>query len=252
MQSSEPVDSALGRPPRARWAAMWVLLLLSLVGISGPWLVHPFFFGWGLAPVHLWRDLILALIYVPLTKAFYTSPLWFLLLWGGGLALCTLLWQISRRGQLAKAVALLPLGCLLVSPLAVVLKYGSFDTVEALRAHEGYEVDWLTEPEHALAGLVRRAQFRFTIGGCVVDLCEPELIGWDDRNRLFYMTHDHLADSYCSRTEGALWVYDPATDNRPQRIQGTAGRNRVCTICRCGTFSDKCGKINDERLGLLC
>ena len=131
---------------------------------------------------------------------------------------------------MAKAVALLPLGCLLVSPLAVVLKYGSFDTVEALRAHEGYEVDWLTEPEHALAGLVRRAQFRFTIGGCVVDLCEPELIGWDDRNRLFYMTHDHLADSYCSRTEGDLWVYDPATDNRPQRIQELPDGVEFCTI----------------------
>ena len=105
----------------------------------------------------------------------------------------------------------------MIAPLAVPLKYGSYNTLESFEAPQGYEVNWLTQPKSILAGAVRRAQFRLIMGGCVVDFCEPRLLGWSQDNQLYYFIADR--HSYCRRDEGEFWMYDPAAGDEPRRVQ---------------------------------
>ena len=282
MQCPESINKELPRPPRTLRVTMWVLFVLLLAGIYGPWLLQPFVSPWGLVVDFMELRLLLYLLYRPPSEAFYSSQTSFLVLWCVGLSACTLLWKVSQRGWIARAISFfprshypmcdfqwatkslecltslclkryiranirfwflwcvglsshcfgvflnedwgaraiscLPLGILVIAPFVVfTLKYGSYNTLETFEAPQGYEVNWLTQPKSILAGAVRRAQFRLTIGGCVVDFCEPRLLGWSQDNQLYYFIADR--HSYCSRDEGELWVYDPATGDEPRQIQ---------------------------------
>ena len=223
MPFSEPGEPELRRQPRMYWVAMWVLLTVSLVGISGPWLLQPIVSPAGWVPDYPFWKAVVFFLYRPLSVPVYLSSLSFLCVWGAALSLCSLLWRVSERGWIEKAIALIPLGCLFMSPLVVASEYGSVSTRVWPRTLEGYEVFRPSEPEHLLARAVRRAQHRFTLGGHGIDPCEPRLLGWDERDRLLYVTYDYRSDSfwdsYCSREHGALWLYEPATGSRPERFQ---------------------------------
>ena len=217
MQCPVPINKELPRPPRTLRVTMWVLFVPLLAGIYGPWLLQPFVSPWGLVVDNMELRLLLYLLYRPPSEALYSSQTSFLVIWVVGLSACTLLWIVSQRGRIARAISCFPLGILVIAPLAVPLKYGSYNTLESFEPPQGYEVNWLTQPKSILAGAVRRAQFRLTIGGCVVDFCEPRLLGWSQDNQLYYFIADR--HSYCSRDEGELWVYDPATGDEPRQIQ---------------------------------
>ncbi len=217
MQFPESINKELPRPPRTLRVTMWVLFVLLLAGIYGPWLLQPFVSPWGLVVDFMELRLLLYLLYRPPSEAFYLSQTSFLVLWCVGLSACTLLWKVSQRGWIARGISFFPLGILVIAPFIVPLKYGSYNTLETFEAPQGYEVNWLTQLGSVLAGAVRRAQFRLTIGGCAVDFCEPRLLGWSQDNQLYYFIADR--HSYCNRDEGELWVYDPATGDEPRQIQ---------------------------------
>ena len=200
MQFPVPINKALPRPPRILGVTMWVLFVFLLAGIYGPWLLQPFVSPWGLVVDHMELRILLSLLYQPPSGAIYSSQTWFLGIWVVGLSACALLWRVSPRRRIARAISCFPLGILVIAPLAVPLKYGSYNTLESFEAPQGYEVNWLTQPESFLAGAVRRAQLRLIMGGCVVDFCEPRLLGWSQDNQLYYFIADR--HSYCRRDEG--------------------------------------------------
>ena len=217
MQFPVPINKELPRPPRTLRVTMWVLFVLLLAGIYGPWLLQPYASPIGLTPSYSIAQALVRMSYQPLSIALYSSQYSFLVLWCVGLSVCALLWSVSQRGWGARAISCLPLGLLVIAPLVVSQKYGSYNTLEYFEAPSGYEVNWITQPESDLAGAIKRAQYRLNSGGCVISLCDYELLGWSQDNKLYYFKSDWLSD--CSNIEGDLWMYDPVMGDKPQRIQ---------------------------------
>ena len=150
MQFPVPINKALPRPPRILGVTMWVLFVFLLAGIYGPWLLQPFVSPWGLVVDHMELRILLSLLYQPPSGAIYSSQTWFLGIWVVGLSACALLWRVSPRRRIARAISCFPLGILVIAPFAVPLKYGSYNTLESFEAPQGYEVNWLTQPEEFL------------------------------------------------------------------------------------------------------
>ena len=108
MQFPVPINKVLPRPPRILRVTMWVLFVPLLAGIYGPWLLQPFVSPWGLVVDHMELRLLLYLLYQPPSEAFYSSQTSFLVIWVIGLSACTLLWIVSQRGRIARAISCFP------------------------------------------------------------------------------------------------------------------------------------------------
>ena len=205
-------------PSKALKVLMWVLFVALLLGLYGNWLLYDL--GW-LRP--LWRTPIVGgVVGLPLyiftivpASVFYAGQTPFLVLWCVGLALSVLLWIISQRGWIARAVSFVPLVLLVIAPFAIPAIYGTYSSLEIFEPPPGYEVNWLTRPESSLAGAIRRGLSEMDdIRGS----CEYRLLGWSGDNKLYYSKGDGYPN--CIYGDGnILWLYDPVSGNAPGRIK---------------------------------
>ncbi len=205
-------------PSKALKVLMWVLFVALLLGLYGNWLLYDL--GW-LRP--LWRTPIVGgVVGLPLyiftiipASVFYAGQIPFLVLWCVGLALSVLLWIISQRGWIARAVSFIPLVLLVIAPYAIQEIYGTYSSLETFESPPGYEVNWLTRPESSLAGAIRRGLSEMDdIRGS----CEYRLLGWSGDNKVYYSKGDGYPN--CIYGDGnILWLYDPVSGNAPERIK---------------------------------
>ncbi|MCY4413041.1 MAG: hypothetical protein OXC27_21490 [Caldilineaceae bacterium] len=205
-------------PSKALKVLMWVLFVALLLGLYGNWLLYDL--GW-LRP--LWRTPIVGgVVGLPLyiftiipASVFYAGQTPFLVLWCVGLALSVLLWIISQRGWIARAVSFVPLVLLVIAPYAIQEIYGTYSSLETFESPPGYEVNWLTRPESSLAGAIRRGLSEMDdIRGS----CEYRLLGWSGDNKFYYSRGYGYPN--CIYGDGKiLWLYDPVSGNAPERIK---------------------------------
>ena len=205
-------------PSKALKVLMWVLFVALLLGLYGNWLLYDL--GW-LRP--LWRTPIVGgVVGLPLyiftiipASVFYAGQTPFLVFWCVGLALSVLLWIISQRGWIARAVSFVPLVLLVIAPFAIQEIYGTYNSLETFEPPSGYEVNWLTQPESSLAGAIRRGLSEMDdIRGS----CEYRLLGWSGDNKLYYSRGYGYPN--CIYGDGKiLWLYDPVSGNAPERIK---------------------------------
>jgi len=214
--------SAIGNrfpgPSKFLKVLMWVLFVTLLMGIYGDWILY------GLGWLHpLWRTplvggvvgLLLYIVTMIPATVFYAGQTPFFVLWCVGLALCVLLWVISQRGWIARAISFVPLVLLVIAPLTIPAIYGTYNSLETFEPPSGYEVNWLTRPESSLAGAIRRAQSKIEE---LNDSCEYRLLGWSGDNKLYYSKGDGAPN--CIYEDGnTLWLYDPVTGTEPERIK---------------------------------
>ena len=195
---------------------MWVLFLPLLLGVYGDWVLQNY-----VATMPEWLERILSLLgpllavlFLIPKLVFFAGQTSFLILWGVGLVLCTLLWVFAQRGRVARTVSIVPLALIAVAPLAVPAMYGRYDALEVYEAPQGYEVDWLTQPQSFLEGAIRRAQYRLDD---FHGRCQYRLLGWSGENVLYYYTENA---PWASCNGGDYWTYDAAGGGGPRRIEG--------------------------------
>lgn len=195
---------------------MWVLFLPLLLGAYGDWVLHNY-----VETMPLWLERFLSLLgpllavfYLIPTLVFFAGQTSFLVFWGVGLVLCTLLWVFAQRGRVARAVSSVPLALIALAPLAVPAMYGRYDALEVYEAPPGYELDWLTQPQSFLDGAIRRAQYELDD---FHGRCQYRLLGWSGENELYYFTENA---PWASCNGGDYWMYDAAGGGRSQSIEG--------------------------------
>ena len=198
---------------------MWVLFLPMLLGIYGDWVLQNFV---ETMPEWLERILsllgpLLAVLFLIPSLVFFAGQTSFLVSWGVGLVLCTLLWVFVQRGRVARAVSIVPLALIAVAPLAVPAMYGRYDALEVYEAPPGYEVDWLTQPQSFLEGAIRRAQYELDD---FHGRCQYRLLGWSGEDELYFFTENA---PWASCNGGDYWTYDAAGDGGLRRIEGPPG-----------------------------
>ena len=198
---------------------MWILFVTLLMGLYGDWILYGLDWLWP-----LWRTPIvggavgLPLYIVTMIPAavFYAGQTPFYILWCIGLALCIVLWFVSQRGWIARAISFVPLVLLVIAPFAIPAIYGTYNSLETFEPPPGNEVNWVTRPESSLAGAIRRAQSE--IEDLYQGSCEYRLLGWSGDNKLYYSQGDGYPN--CTYGDGnTLWLYDPVTGNAPERIK---------------------------------
>lgn len=216
MLYTKAINKVCSRPPTFLRVIMWILFFSLLFSIYGDWLLHRTMsppFSWLMNLLGTFLGPILFILFLFPTLALYAGQTSFLVLWCVGLSACTLLWIVSQRGWIGRAISFVPLGLLVIAPFAVPAMYGSYNTLETFEAPPGYAVHWLTRPESSLAGAIRRAQYKLEI-----DSLEYCLLGWSDDNKLYYSKRDGQPN--CIYGDGnALWLYEPVTGTKPERIK---------------------------------
>ena len=197
---------------------MWSLLILLPLGIYGDWLTYepppPFELPGKL--IYLTGPLLL--IGVMFSFIFYANPSAFFWLWATGAIVSAFIWRNIRIGWIERIVSFVLLIVLMSSPYLVPLMYGSYTRLEHQAYFEAYlgkdsgkKLNWLTEPEGALGGAIRRAQFKLDIYGCIY-----RLRGWSEDNKLYYDTGG--SNIVGIRTcEAQVWEYDPESGGGPRR-----------------------------------
>ena len=187
---------------------MWLLLVPLLLGIYGDWLLQfadPPTTGMAGKVIEIVAPLLYLFLLAPALLSFggQTS---FLAFWCLGLLTCTWLWLVSQSRWKARAVSLVPLGLLLLAPIAVTGMY-ELSPLPTPGHGPGEEVIWISRPRGNLGLAIRRARYE-------LDMYhyddEYKLHGWSEGGRLYY-------SSFGPFGRRTLWVYDPAAGDRARR-----------------------------------
>lgn len=198
---------------------MWALLTQLPMGIYGDWLnyIPPLPFE---IPAQLLTLFILPFFMgFMLTEVFYGSYLGFFWLWAFGVLVSAFVWRNTRLWWGERIISFGLLILLMAGPYVVPLMYDPYTRLVHQEYFETYlgkdsgeELNWLTEPEGALGGAIRRAQPRLDIYGCIY-----KLHGWSKDNRLYYDTGGAATYGlqFCS---AQVWRYDPNSSSEPQLI----------------------------------
>ena len=198
---------------------MWALLTQLPMGIYGDWLRFA-----TVLPVEIPSQL-LTLFILPffvgfmLSLVFYESYLGFFWLWAIGVVLSAIIWRNTRLLWGERIISFGLLIVLMAGPYLVPMMYDPYTRLVHQEYFETYlgkdsgeEMNWLTEPEGALGGAIRRAQPKLDIYGCIYTLH-----GWSEDNKLYYDTGGATFGlQICS---ARVWRYDPTSSPEPQLIR---------------------------------
>lgn len=202
MDEQEPSLAAVLR------GIMWLLFVPLLLGIYGDWLLQ--FID---LPMTGMAGKMIAIVAPPLylfllapALLSYGGQISFLAFWCVGLLTCTWLWLVSQSGWKARAVSLVPLGLLLLAPIAVTRMYEP-SPLPSLGLGPGEEMIWLSRPRGNLGHAIRRA--RYELDTYHYD-DEYKLHGWSEGGRLYY-------SSFGPFGRRIVWVYDPGAGDRARR-----------------------------------
>ena len=193
-----PLNRWLSGDRRLVRGAVWFLLFLLLLSVYGRWLIAE-------TPEQLrpiWTVLGPLVLLTDFLNPAFSGRFLFFLLCTVGLIACGLFWNAARRARKGQVIPLAILGALLVAPFAVTQMYAPY-TLRSVDVVQGYELDWLTQPQGYFASAFKSAQRAHDINGC-----KYRLHGWSGDNRLYY-------GSECGND---LWLYNPLSSDGPQRI----------------------------------
>jgi len=187
---------------------MWLLFVALLLGIYGDWLlqiIDPPMTGLAGRVITVVTPFVYLFLLAPVLLS-YGGQISFLAFWCVGLVTCTWLWLVSQSGWMARAISLMPLGLLLIAPIAVTRMY-EHAPLPSLGLRPGEEVIWVSRPRGRLGLAIRRA--RYELDTYHYDV-EYKLHGWSEGGRLYY-------SSFGPFGRRTLWVYDPAAGDRARR-----------------------------------
>ena len=204
-----PVNKRVPGNRRLVRGAVWFLLFLLLLSVYGRWLIA----GTPEQLRPIWNALGPLVLLTDFLNPAFSGRFLFFLLCTVGLAACGLFWIAERRARIGQVIPLAILGALLASPFAVTQMYGPY-TLRSVDVVQGYELNWLTQPQGYFASAFKSAQRAHDIDGC-----RYRLHGWGGDNRFYY-------GSECGND---LWLYDPQSGDGPQRIKMLPGAFSAAT-----------------------